>query len=153
MYGFEHHTESYQEWVLATRPHEVPAETLRKMLQDAREECDALEADHERELEEKEQEIDELERECDQLQERIDQLLGRSRIEYQIEECYLPALINGDYSGLEDREITQIEGFLLSEKLNGGLFVTENDEEGAFVHCDVSGLRANCHTVYWMREY
>lgn len=154
MENFEHHTESYQDVIMTTRPETVPAATLWTMLQDARRALDELEAEHEAELEAREAEIDQLENERDELRERLDELMGRVRVEYQIAGEYLPSLINGDDSGLSGTDTAVLEAFLEKEKIHdSGLFTTENDDEGQYCRCDVSGLYANCYTVYWMREH
>lgn len=62
---------------------------------------------------------------------------------------FLPALINGDYSGLEadeERSLRRFEKSLI-EQHGGSLNYVVNDEEPEFAHCDVTGLMGNVVTV------
>lgn len=61
-----------------------------------------------------------------------------------IAEQYLPALINGDYSGLEDHEAIALDRW--AAEFQGCCFVSET-EYSDFGRDEVSGLRANVVTV------
>jgi hypothetical protein len=56
---------------------------------------------------------------------------------------FLPALINGDYSGLEDHEIIAIDRW--SEEYFGAIYDTEGDEY--FGRCEVTGLRGTVSDI------
>jgi hypothetical protein len=68
--------------------------------------------------------------------------------EYTIAEELLPALINGDYSGLEESDIKALEAWYFYAQSN-----TESDlfevigEESFFAYCEVCDLYAECYTV------
>lgn len=71
--------------------------------------------------------------------------------EYTIAGEYLPALINGDYSGLEDHEIKLFDSWYASTQENtpSGLFEVVG-EESNFDTCEVCGLFSDTVTV---RQY
>jgi hypothetical protein len=71
--------------------------------------------------------------------------------------CYLPALINGDASGIDDNEFAELDRFLMElrdrisqhhdadEEISYDLVVTSDE---SFVGmCEVSGLYSDCHDV------
>ena len=73
--------------------------------------------------------------------------------EYTIAGHYLPALINGDDSGLEERECEILQTFInnLPEQAKAGHWAYDNDENGEdFTICDVCGLYAGCYNVRLM---
>jgi hypothetical protein len=80
--------------------------------------------------------------------------------------CYLPALINGDASGIDDNEFAELDRFLMElhhrirqhhdadeeisyldadEEISYDLVVTS--EESFVGMCEVSGLYSDCHDV------
>lgn len=61
----------------------------------------------------------------------------------------LPALIDGDYSGLEDDEERSLRRFekSLIRQHGGSLNYVVGDAEPEFAHCDVTGLMGNVVTV------
>jgi len=72
-------------------------------------------------------------------------------IEYTIGEHFLPALINGDYSGLEDSEIEQFDDFLRGAgadypAASSGHWAVEDDGEN-FTRCEVTNLFSRCAIV------
>jgi hypothetical protein len=63
---------------------------------------------------------------------------------------FLPALINGDYSGLEageERSLRRLEKSLISQHGGGPLNYVVNDEEPEFARCGVTGLMGDVVTV------
>lgn len=64
-------------------------------------------------------------------------------IEYTIAEYYLPALINGDYTGLSDEAEYDLEMFLAKVNLPTGHW-SQEDYSKEFAKCDVSGLMSEC---------
>lgn len=61
--------------------------------------------------------------------------------EYRIAGVYLPALINGDYSGLEDEDCELLTQFVAS--LPEGASHWECTDDSHFARCEVCGLRAD----------
>jgi hypothetical protein len=61
-------------------------------------------------------------------------------IEYKIASFYLPAIINGDYSGMEDEEEGMLNAFLQSV----GTGVWSSGDEVGFALCEVTGLWSDC---------
>ena len=71
--------------------------------------------------------------------------------EYRISGHFLSAIINDDYSGLNDEEINLLNGFLSKAV---GLTASEHtfwdiDIGNAlhFIDCDVTGLFSNCYDI------
>ena len=62
----------------------------------------------------------------------------------EISEAYLPALINGDYTGLEDDEVPLVEAY--DQKMAGCVLDVVFDG-GDFKRCAVSGLLSDTYTV------
>lgn len=70
---------------------------------------------------------------------------------------YLPALINGDASGIDDNELAELDRFLMElrnrirerhdadEEISYDLVVTS--DESFIGMCEVSGLYSDCHDV------
>lgn len=58
---------------------------------------------------------------------------------------YLPALINGDYSGLDDMEENQLNDYL--ETLPAGVIFDCSSDYPEFARCAISGLMAECLEV------
>lgn len=80
-------------------------------------------------------------------------LSGWDWYEYTIAGHYLPALINGDESGLEERECKMLQTFTdnLPEQAKAGHWAYDNDDNGEdFTTCDVCGLYAGCYNVRLM---
>lgn len=68
--------------------------------------------------------------------------------EYRIAEHFLPAIINDDYSGLNDEEINLLNRFLSeANNLDCATWNIDFDSEPHFIDCDVTGLFSNCHDV------
>ena len=69
--------------------------------------------------------------------------------DYKVGQHFLPAIINGDYTGLSDDEAEELDRFLDADELKGkvGHWAETNsdDHEGEFGRCDVSGLKAQVH--------
>lgn len=66
-------------------------------------------------------------------------------IELYISTTYAPAIINGDYSGLEDEEIKEIETFF--EEEFPGHYAIIADDEPEFTKCRISKLDSDCYKV------
>lgn len=72
-------------------------------------------------------------------------------LEFTLPDWSLSALINGDYSGLNDEDIKKIEKFTSSVVENyGNAFFTVNEVSNlGFLSCnDIDNLGANCTTAY-----
>lgn len=71
---------------------------------------------------------------------------------------FLPALINGDYTGLTDSEERQLDTFAgcaLAEhtitpsgQVKPHHWATDPNEEPHFITCEVTGLKAICETIF-----
>lgn len=70
-------------------------------------------------------------------------------IEYIISKHYLPALINGDSSGLEDGDKIEFSGWLRSVQDFAGHWAVDSSEFDSvrFTKCAVSGLLDDCAVV------
>jgi hypothetical protein len=68
--------------------------------------------------------------------------------QYTISDHFSSAIINHDFSGLDDKEDRQLQDFLGStpQNLMAGTWDIV-DYEGGFDRCEVSGLGANCVTI------
>ena len=67
--------------------------------------------------------------------------------EYKLSEHWLPALINGDYSGLDDSEENTLDAWLADLPINFPIWETVPDSGHDFRICDISGLFSECCTV------
>ena len=66
--------------------------------------------------------------------------------EYSICGAYLPAIINGDYSGLDDDEEKTLNSFLhYVFEAHGAGHWSVDSEESSFQECEVSDLMADCY--------
>jgi hypothetical protein len=71
---------------------------------------------------------------------------------YTIADHFASAIINGDYSGLEDQEAIQLDEFLASlpdhyhykTKMHKIFDLVNYEDEGNFARCEITGLHANC---------
>ena len=59
---------------------------------------------------------------------------------------YLPALINSDYSGLDDSEAADLDAFMRFYNRLEDMTIDIIDEEPHFAIDEVSGLHADCYT-------
>jgi len=77
-----------------------------------------------------------------------------SRHDYTISGHFLSALINGDYSGLEDDEETALKIFTDNVYSEHGLgfWDTNPSEPRDFMRCEVVDLLADCVTVTYYTE-
>ena len=62
--------------------------------------------------------------------------------QYTISQHFLCPITYGDYSGLEDNDIEQLENFMEEEGLNGQA-VTLDDEHTEDI-CDITGQFSSC---------
>ena len=65
--------------------------------------------------------------------------------DYRIAAHYLPALINGDYTGMTDAEKQEFTDWL--ESTDRRITHWEDGEDVGFSRCAVSGLMADCVVV------
>lgn len=72
----------------------------------------------------------------------------REPIEYTIGEHFLPAIINGDYSGLEDEEEGMLNAFLQSI----GTGTWDCGDEVGFALCEVTRLWGDCVEVKFYED-
>ena len=64
---------------------------------------------------------------------------------YDLASHYLPALINGDYTGLTDWEEAELNAWVDSLPVSGHFDVIS--EESDFKQCDICELHADCYEV------
>ena len=65
--------------------------------------------------------------------------------QYEISTHFASAIINGDYSGLRDNEIKELDLFMENLPVDNGHFdLVDYDGEGFFSRCEISGLHDNC---------
>ena len=69
--------------------------------------------------------------------------------DYTISEHYAPAIINDDYSGLDDGEHAALTNWLEDNEQRASHWDIE-DENRHFARCEVSGLMSDCLTI---RQY
>jgi hypothetical protein len=62
-----------------------------------------------------------------------------------VAEKYLSAIINDDFSGLEESEVKAVNRW--KKKNLADIYSNENEQEAGFMPCSVSGLSANCLNV------
>jgi len=68
--------------------------------------------------------------------------------EYRISKHFLPAIINDDYSGLNDEEINLLNRFLSeANNLDNATWDIDSDSESHFIDCDITGLFSDCYDV------
>lgn len=68
-------------------------------------------------------------------------------VEYKIGEWFATAIVNGDYSGLDDGEERLVKEFLASVEAERGEGYWEGfaeEDSVGFDLCEVSGLRGDC---------
>jgi len=61
--------------------------------------------------------------------------------------CYLPALINGDYSGLSDAESDVLDAWFREYKDSGAYYTFNVSDESEFAKDCVTGLMADCYEL------
>jgi hypothetical protein len=65
--------------------------------------------------------------------------------QYEISGHFASAIINGDYSGLIDSDIKELDLFLNNLPVENGHFdLVDYDGEGFFSRCEISGLYSEC---------
>jgi len=72
--------------------------------------------------------------------------------EYYVAECFLPAIFNNDYTGLDDEEERLLDAFLdeVREVHGDGHWSFPDDDESFFGLDEVTGLYADCHTLQYV---
>ena len=60
---------------------------------------------------------------------------------------YLSAIINSDYSGLDDQEQQQTDAFLDNLPVNNGHFDAMDLDDPSFNTCEVSGLYSETYEI------
>jgi hypothetical protein len=70
-------------------------------------------------------------------------------IEYTISKHYLPALINGDYTGLDELDKHEFSGWLRSVQDFAAHWAVDWEEldNTRYARCEVSGLYSDCSTI------
>lgn len=71
--------------------------------------------------------------------------------EYRVCQHYLPAIINGDYSGMEEDDIEKLDKFLEDFDLQEGHFDCDSDEEASFERCEICKLMGDVITLRWVQ--
>jgi len=69
--------------------------------------------------------------------------------EYTIGEHFAPALINDDYTSLNDDEHALLDAWLDGNAMRASHWTTEG-ESSDFARCEITGLMSDCATV---RQY
>ena len=65
--------------------------------------------------------------------------------QYEISAHFASAIINGDYSGLIDSDIKELDLFMNNLPVDNGHFdLVDYDGEGFFSRCEISGLYSEC---------
>jgi hypothetical protein len=65
--------------------------------------------------------------------------------QYEISTHFASAIINGDYSGLRDNEIKELDLFMENLPVDNGHFdLVDYDGEGFFSRCEISGVYSDC---------
>ena len=65
--------------------------------------------------------------------------------QYEISAHFASAIINGDYSGLIDSDIKELDLFMDNLPVDNGHFdIVDYDGEGFFSRCEISGLYSEC---------
>lgn len=72
--------------------------------------------------------------------------------EYNVCSAYVPYLINGDASGLEDWEIDKLQTFekVIQEEHGAGHWGYNDIQGERFCYCDVTDVRAECVLMDWI---
>lgn len=65
--------------------------------------------------------------------------------EYIVSEHYLPAIVNDDYSSLDDGEIEKLVTWLDGVPINGHWDIEDNSE--GIRTCEICELLSNCMTI------
>ena len=64
--------------------------------------------------------------------------------EFTVSENLVPAIFNGDYSGLDDNEDNLLSFFLDSDIFKNGHWGLTDNTESSFDRCDILGLYSDC---------
>jgi hypothetical protein len=65
--------------------------------------------------------------------------------QYDISAHFVGAIIYGDYSGLTDSEVKELDLFMDNLPVDNGHFdIVDYDGEGFFSRCEISGLYSDC---------
>jgi len=65
--------------------------------------------------------------------------------QYEISAHFASAIINGDYLGLIDSDIKELDLFMNNLPVDNGHFdLVDYDGEGFFSRCEISGLYSEC---------
>ena len=69
--------------------------------------------------------------------------------EYKISEHWMSALINGDYTGLDDSEENTLDAWLAGLPVHGHWDISQDelDNGPAFSVCDICQLHAMCYAI------
>ena len=72
---------------------------------------------------------------------------------YTIGDHFLPSLINGDDTGLDDHDIEQLELFLNCDRHTsaGHWAIPDSDQYPDLDRCDITGLLSNCVQVSFFK--
>jgi len=66
--------------------------------------------------------------------------------EYTISEHFAPAIINDDYTGLEDEEHALLDAWLDDNGMRASHWTVES-ESSDLARCEITGLLSDCATV------
>jgi len=75
-------------------------------------------------------------------------------VTHNISDHYMSALINNDFSGLEDDDIETLNNFINNKLKEYPMFyaICPSDCEGSFSRCDICKLNSNCIEVEFIIE-
>lgn len=73
----------------------------------------------------------------------------KNRIEYVLPDWTLSALVNNDWSGLDEPEAKRLRSFL--DSIPGYSFLCELEHEGFLHGNDLDGYASNCVTVVFVK--
>ncbi len=74
-------------------------------------------------------------------------------IKYNLANCFAPAIVNGDLTGLTDTEENQLDEFLKTLPEGSYLTPSDTDLETNFERCEVTGFMADCVEFNLIQRY
>ena len=73
--------------------------------------------------------------------------------DYRIGSHFLPAIFNGDTSGLNEEEIKWLNHFEKNYCPGEGHWAGGDEEDHEeFARCEITGMMGDCHNVVWMQR-
>lgn len=73
--------------------------------------------------------------------------------EHRIASHYLPAIINDDWTGLEDFEAKELAAWLIANVPAGAMLTDDGEQSESFTRCEISGPFASTVTLQvWIQK-